>query len=378
MYSATAAFITASRSATSWTQLPKLEWLNPDLTLKQDLTAEVLDGSVSVELGVESRRGFQLTLENKGGLWTPTNSPLTQPLFMNNILRISSGMVLTDGTIEYVPLGTFRVNRAMADTEARTIAVDGRDFWKDFSWGLRFTARFAPSTTLNAIIASLAANVGIISVSLDPQGDAVSLQAAPAPSLKFRRGMRVADCFTVLADDFGWEFFFDSTGTLITRPTIAIDLQTTAMTLADTETCYRRAKGGLEDSTDIFNHVGVSSTDPAISPAYGEAKDDNPSSPTWVGGSFGDRYHEEELDWVQDNGQATRAAQNILRRNLYLTHPANVDTGPLPFLDVQDVIELTDTDLKITAGRYFIDKISIPLDGSDQTMRLLEARAIGL
>lgn len=378
MYAASAAFVTASKSSTLWTQLVRLEWLDAsDLSVKQDLSAEITQGYVTVENGAESRRGFQMTLENKAGVWTPTNSPTTQPLFINNVLRISLGMMLS-GVPEYVPLGIFRVNRAMADTEARTIEVDGRDFWKDLSWGLKQSVRFAPGQSLNSIITTLAAVAGVLNVSLDPAGDGVHLQAAPAPSLKFRRGMRLGDCFVVLMNDFGWEFFFDVTGTLVTRPTFPIDQQTAVMTLADTDACYRRSKVGLEDSSDIFNHVGVSSTDPSVAPAFGEARDDNPASPTYVGGPFGDRYKEYEYDWVQNDGQGARAAQNLLRRNLYLTRPADVVTGPLPFLDVQDVVELTDADGKISAGRYFVDSMEIPLDGGDQTMRLLEAREIGL
>lgn len=362
-------------------QVLKVEWLDAvTLETKQDLSLELVEegtNHVTVENGAEGRRGFQMTLKNPAGVWTPTSSPTTEPFYMNNVIRISLGLSLS-GVVEYCPLGTFRVNRPYADAETRTIAIDGRDFWKDFSWGLKQTVRFAPSSTLNSMIATLAAVAGITRVTLDPAGEAVRLQGAPAPSLKFRRGMRIADCFVVLAKDFGWEFFFDVPGTLVTRPSLALDQQASVYTLLDTHACFHRARGGLEDSPDIFNHVGVSSTDPAFVSAFGEARDDDPASPTYVGGAFGDRYHEEELDWIQNDGQAAAAARDILRRNLYLTRPAEIGTGTLPFLDVQDVVTLTATDLKVSGLRYFVDSMDIPLDRGDQTMRLLEARSIGL
>ena len=376
MYSVSAGFVTAAQT-TSHTVTPKLEWLDANLNVLQDLSAELLSGSVTVENGLEGRRGFQMTLKNAGGIWTPTGSPSTEPFFMHNIIRISLGIVV-GGSYEYCPLGTFHVNKVHADPSARVVEIDGQDFWKRFSWGLRSTVRFAPGTTLNAMILALAGAAGITNVSLDPLGDAVGLQASPAPSLKFRSGTKVGDCFAVLAGDFGWEFPFDVNGTLVTRPSLAIDQQTSVLTLSDTDPCYQYARGGFEDSPDMFNHVGVSSTDPALPPVFGEAMDDNPLSPTYFAGSFGDRYHEEEFDWVQNSGQATQAAQRILRDNLFLARPVEVVTSALPFLDAQDVLTFTDADLKITAGRFLVDSIEVPLDGGDQTMRLLEARAIGL
>jgi hypothetical protein len=362
-------------------ELLKVEWLDAvTLETKQDLSPELVDeGSnvVTVENGAEGRRGVQMTLKNPAGVWTPTTSPTTEPFFMNNVIRISIGLSLS-GVAEYCPLGTFRVNRPFADTQNRTIQIDGQDFWKDFSWGLKQSVRFAPSSTLNSMISTLAVVAGIANVTLDPAGDGVRLQAAPAPSLKFRRGMRLADCFTVLANDFGWEFFFDVLGTLVTRPSLAIDQQVSVFALLDTHKCFKRGRGGQEDSPDIYNHVGVSSTDPAFTSAFGEARDDDPTSPTYVAGAFGERYHEEELDWIQNDGQAATAARNLLRRNLYLSRPAEIDTNPLPFLDVQDVVDLTVADLKVAGAKYFVDSITIPLDRGEQTMRLLEARSIGL
>lgn len=374
------AFIAEARDR-GGVQVLKVEWLDrTTLATIQDLSLElVANGTnvVTVENGAEGRRGFQMTLKNDAGVWTPTNSPTTQPLFMDNVIRIWLGLSLA-GVIEYCPLGTFRINRVYADTESRTIEVDGQDFWKSFSWGLRQSVRFAPGSSLNSMISTLASIAGISSVTLDPAGDGVHLQSAPAPSLKFRRGMRIGDAFAVLANDFGWEFPFDVFGTLVTRPSLAIDQQPSVFTLMDTHNCFTRARGGQEDSPDIFNHVGVSSTDPAFPPAYGEARDDDPTSPTYVAGTFGDRYHEEELDWIQSDGQAAQAARNILRRNLYLTKPVEIDTNPLPHLDVQDVGALTVADLKLAGASYFIDSITIPLDRGTQNMRLLEARSIGL
>ena len=356
----------------------KIEWLDSvTLESKQDLSAEILGGHVTVGLGNDTRRTVQMTLKNPAGVWTPTSSPTTEPFYMNNVIRIWLGLSLS-GVIEYCPLGTFRVNRPYADVRERTINVVGQDFWKDFSWGLRQSVRFAPGSTLNSIIATLAAVAGVTRLTLDPAGEAVRLQGAPAPSLKFRRGMRIADCFALLATDYGWEIFFDVFGTLVTRPSLAIDQGPSLFELKDTHACFRGGSGGLEDSPDIFNHVGVSSTDPASVSAFGEARDDDPMSPTYVGGAFGDRYHEEELDWIQNDGQAGAAARDILRRNLYLTRPAEIDTGALPFLDVQDVVTLTVADLKVSGLRYFVDSMQIPLDRGDQTMRLLEARSIGL
>jgi hypothetical protein len=374
------AFIAEARDR-GGVQLLKVEWLSyPDLATIQDLSLELVEGTnvVTVENGAEGRRGFQMTLKNDAGQWTPTNSPTTQPLFMNNVIRIWLGLSLS-GVAEYCPLGTFRINRVYADAEKRTIEVDGQDFWKSFSWGLPQSGRFAPGSSLNSIISALATVAGISSVSLDPAGDGVKLAAFPAPSLKFRRGaMRVADCFVILMRDFGWEFFFNVFGTLITRPSVAPDQQPSVFTLADTHNCFKRARGGQEDSPDIFNHVGVSSTDPAFLSAFGEARDDDPTSPTYVGGSFGDRYHEEELDGVQTDGQAAAAARDILRRNLYLTKPIEIETNPLPHLDVQDVGAITIADLKLAGASYFVDSMTIPLDRGTQTMRLLEARSIGL
>lgn len=137
----------------------------------QDITSPTAEGIVYVDTTRATRRTAQIRVINKDGLYTPKGSDYsnlgTNALFWwNKMFTIEYGVTISKGNVEYVPLGTFMVDRVevLAEKGISVLNIDGSDLWKRFTFS-EFTApvAYAVGTSYNTIIGDAAAAV----VSLD-------------------------------------------------------------------------------------------------------------------------------------------------------------------------------------------------------------------
>jgi hypothetical protein len=298
---------------------------------------------------------------------------------MNHALRISYGVLGSTGSYEYAPLGVFLINKATPriSNDERVLMVEAIDQWKRFQYTkLLNHRRFSAGSNLLSVFTGLLDLTGVQNFQIHSDAAGVFLRPSPSADLNLKRGTSLADCWAILAEDFGWNFYFDADGVFHALPIFDPSTQPSLLTLADTDPSFNAIEGGFEDSPDIINHVGVASTNPDIAPIYAEAMDNNPLSPTYVKSSFGDRFFEYEGGFIQSQAQAAQVAQNILRRKLYYSRGYSVKHTPLPHLDAMDRINLTAVDVQITQLKSIVESMSIPLSDGYQTTKFLEARAI--
>jgi hypothetical protein len=379
VFPASQAFLDAV-SGGSYTRVIKLESLDPVTLLpRRDLTPNLIDGSVDGHLVQDVRRTISITIANEDGAITPVIS--SDPYWINNPLRLSWGVVYQDGTTEYVPLGTFLVNRAWARGSAgqAVLDVDAVDFWKKLQYTALLTnASYAAGSTLKAALEDLCTKAGIgpAQRDIDPSASSVLFHGGNAADLNLARGTAVADCLAMLTEDFGWIFFFDTAGIFVARPGPVVGTAPVVFTMTETGPMVTGVEGGLEDSADIKNHVGVSSTDASIQPIFAEAKDNNQNSPTYVGGAFGDRYFEYQGEFITTLQQAQDTAKNILARRISNSRKSDWMHAPRPELDIADVGRLTSAFLKISGVQYQIESFTIPLVSGSQRTSLTEIRTL--
>lgn len=104
-----------------------------------DITDDVEDGNVTIDVNRGTRRTVQLRLVNEGGKYTPNDS--SDYFFWNNIIRVHRGLryIGSDGieTDEYVCLGTFMVDRpeVFVERNMSVLNIDGSDFYKKVATG---------------------------------------------------------------------------------------------------------------------------------------------------------------------------------------------------------------------------------------------------
>lgn len=278
---------------------------------------------------------------------------------------------------EYVPVGTFLVSRAASSKREMTVDVDAQDLWKRAEYTtLTAVKSFAVSTSLHTIFAYCMDTIGhpAGARAIDPAA-MTKLTLGPAP-LQFARATPLADILSTICDDYGYDAWFDAMGVFNARPTVDPSTQPSLMSigLADMQTWVEDLDIVIQDSPDIKNYIGVSSTSVDTLPIYETAKDDNTTSPTYYLGAFGTRYWEYAAEWIQSVQQARDAAENFLRRKLFNARGLAWSHSPLPQADIFDVLSFTDNDLKLTDRKFFIQSMDIPLAGGLQRTTLLEVR----
>lgn len=107
----------------------KIEWLNPDGTVQDEITEEYVDMSGTLTIGMENgtRRTADLTFDNSNGQF---------PVDANNVwygkmIKLWCGLYLNDGTPYYFPQGVFYITSVEESNypSSRTISFHLVDKW---------------------------------------------------------------------------------------------------------------------------------------------------------------------------------------------------------------------------------------------------------
>jgi hypothetical protein len=375
VYGVSAGLIKQVRDRTH-TQVLKVESLKADLSLDSTLTAEFIDGEVSYSTGNEGRATLDAVIKNKNGKWDPKG--FADPFMIGRRLRVYRGVALPSGTIEYAPLGTFQVTRAKPRRSSgeKALSVAAMDLWVALMRSrLRAVSSYEKGTTLSAIIADILLGAGFTNYVLDSASYAIN-PLSIGVATQWQIGTKRSDMITQLGQDFGWSFWFDRLGVFTGRAYIRLDQTAPVYAIADSDAATLSINGGYEDSDDIANDVFVQSIAPDVTTFTTEVQDTQDGSFTRADGPFGRRVLFVTGD-VKTTAQATDAARELLRRRSYLARPEDIESVPLFWLDPWDVVSFTDSEQGITAGKYVVDSMRVPLGPGTSAIGLLEARALG-
>lgn len=118
-----------------------------------------------------------------------------------------------------------------------------------------------------------------------------------------------------------------------------------------------------ERSTDgIFNRVTVTSDRPdGGAPLYATASDEDPTSPTWVGGPFGVRSTQVRVTGATNQGQLLYLAKNLVKRARTLTSAWQVTCVPDASIELGDALDLT---FQQHSAVQYVAGFTMPLDQS--------------
>lgn len=355
MMSRTAKFDAAIKQ--SHRVVSKVEVLQSNVVVRE---LQVSDGNLTIQ-DEAIRRRCTLTLQDYDGTITPAQaSDLFAPY--GTEVKLYRGIDFRDGTDpELIPLGVFGLSdvKTMDGGEAVSISIDGYDRARKVSVA-RMTTEYSVTGNVKTAIGSL-------------------LQAR-YPSIEFSATW---NSFTTTATmtsvvlstgDDPWQFaqkvalealacdlYFDGDGKLTITPVTDPSLAATEWTYAEGVDAMILSVSKRINNDNSYNHVVVTGEHPELAaPVRGEAKDNNPASPTYYLGNYGDVPVFFTSSFITTTGQANAAALARLNKELGATEDVGLNAIVHPAHEVGDAIAIVRTKSKINAV-YIISKLTLPL-----------------
>lgn len=289
-----------------------------------------------------------------------------------NELRLYRGILFTDGSEELIPLGVFVITKvAIADKDdGVTVTLSGSDRSVRVTrnkWLSPYSVSAGSLTT--ALTGLLQDRWAGIDISFPTIADQVSPQVLGQDNSSDPWKDAV-----LLAEVCGYDLFFNQNGQCTLRQFPDLD----AATVSDS---YTEGEDGVivslerEDSTEdtVNGIVYITESSWALTPFRIEVWDEDPNSPTYRYGNFGQVPKIVSQSAVTDQSQAVTAATALLARELGRSQAVSWEQIPDPALDAFDVLSVTNTGAKVSRT-LIVDKISLPLESS--AMMRVTARTV--
>lgn len=341
-----------------------------------------LDGSITVDGSAFVRRTLALTLPPEISTGT-FQSKRTRELVKTtgDELRIRRGIVFPDGSIEWVPLGVFRVESVPQSARLdEPVQVTGKDRCADLvdDEFLQLLTYSAGSTT--SLIAKL------IRETL-PSASVVNLTTvrdARVPATQ-KDGSR-ADFIRSLAEGIGAVVYVNGFGDFVIAN--AAKLTDKVVYTLRTGVGGTIVSADTEDTRDgVFNRVVARGTNASgdFNPVQAVVTDDDPSSPTRFGDRLAGRYGKITMfvdsTTITSMAQAQQVAQAELAKRVGVSAAMDVSSVPLPFLEPGDSVMVIPDDAPAgaSARKHIVDSYTLSLSaGGEFSMSTRDVREVSL
>lgn len=329
---------------------------------------DIIGGSVTLDqtAAVRGRCDINLPLTDELLPTTPQH-PLAP---YGNEVRVSRGITYTDGTEELISLGIFRIQSVEVEDSAETgtIRISGLDRAQRVS-----DAKFQdPFSTLGSEQVEDVIEDVVNDVYPDVQTDFL----APVHTLTPVAVEEASDRWEFaqeLARSIGAELYFDGDGVLVLRTIQEPGQGSAVATLAEGDSGVLLDTALTWNREDTYNRVVVTGENTETDETYrGEAINDNPASPTYYYGTFGQVPLWYSSPLVGSDAQAQQAAEGLLAREVGTAKTVSCGTIVNPALEPGDSVRITRERSGIDED-HLIDSMTIPLS-ADQPMTL-ETRA---
>ena len=265
------------------------------------------------------------------------------------------------------PLGMFQIDNMKTQSFPNQLSLSARDFTKKcLGSKLESNMSFDMNTKVNDLLVALAANAGITRIKLDANSSDIIGTKIDAP-----RGTERWTLMTDAANFIKHDIYFDLDGFLTSSPWPD---PTLGSPLASFKTGAQGNLASFDRSTNdsrIYNHIIVTGTqasdDPFSLGYYGEAINDNPSSPTRRG-RIGDRTYFYTSSFFTSDAQCQAHAQALMGQTAFEQYELNLASFVYPWVDAGIVIDFQEPDnIIIDPIRFVASTMTMPLDLSLMT-----------
>lgn len=264
------------------------------------------------------------------------------------------------GKTEMVQLGTYRLDDFSREQRGE-ISLSGSGF-ETFVSSAKFLQPRTPPYGSGTI-----ATVGQLVNEAIPGGTLVRAQnttdkriTATAPWARER-----LDAVKALADSINAELYADNTGqfTLRDKPSLTKQVPVAVFKSGPNGVLLSVKESTSSDNT--YNAVSVSSTssDASVAPFWAWAYDNNPTSPTYFYGPFGQRPRFYSSQFFTSNAQCLATAQQMLLEQLAPVTTMSFNSPVMCWLEAGDVVSVERQDG--TMANYMLSSVSFGLNYSD-------------
>lgn len=325
-------------------------------------TLEIQSGGVTVDGKAEVRRRATVSLADPTGTLVPGD--LNSLVAPGHELILYRGIKFNTGVSELFPLGVFGISSTnISDTPAGlTISVDAYDRARRVQRaGFPTPYVIAAGTEFAVAIKALVqSKVGGVLADTD---FLFTGSGTTTPQLIF--GVGNGDDPWKFAQEMaaavGMELFFDASGKCVLRPPPGKDPQIT-YTEGENATILSVEKAITDEET--WNHtIVIGNTSTATGPPIrAEARDTDPTSPTYYLGTFGDVPYPIHVNpYIMTQDQAQQIADMLLQAVVGYGENISFSIIPNPTHEAGDTISLIRSDSKVNAT-YVIESFTVPLD----------------
>lgn len=168
-----------------------------------------------------------------------------------------------------------------------------------------------------------------------------------------------------LATAIGFEAFFDSRGVFVFRPVPDPSVGDPVWVFdEDSNPLVSEASRELSNE-QTFNHViVVGQSTSSANAVTAEAFDNNPSSPTYILGPYGEVTERLTFSLITSQAQAQATANALLLNSLGGADTVTITCVPMPALEPGDIIRVNVSDVKAN-GNYMINSMQTSLSPAD-------------
>ena len=277
------------------------------------------------------------------------------------------GFEYPDGTSEYAPLGVFKIARTDT-TDDLSIVVTASDRSSIVIAAVMEQAGVIPEGTNCADQIQELVRYAIPDCVFDFVDTDITL-----PDLSYEAGDDRWDLCQGIAEAATCSLYFNGVGTCVLRTLAQASVADVVITEGEGGTLLGANKSW--SNQDAVNRVTVSGENTASDPAYGEAIDDDPDSPTYYFGPFGKfSYPPYSSQFITSDEQAQSVAENILSLKRGTAQQIGFDALVNPALEPLDIAQVRHEGLKLDE-LHILDSLTIPLDhDGDMTAQTRVAR----
>jgi len=252
-------------------------------------------------------------------------------------LALYGGLVFADGTPELLPLGVFPLQKSAFEGEGLAAEIELKDRMQRVADArLEEDFEIAPGTNWATAIQSLI-NAGVPGLKYrfcsTPHASATTV--VPAESDRAEQALRMAKAI-------GCRLFFDGLGELVMVPEPNFDDATPVWTLSDGEGGLLSATRLELDREKAYNRTIAYGQHPSLAGSVprGAATDDDPQSPTYYYGPFGQKPRFYASEFITTDAQAAQAAKAIQASESGIARGLTIEFVPNYALEPLDPVQI--------------------------------------
>lgn len=335
-----------------------------------------IDGSVKCDRTATVRRTISVKCVDPDGRFTPRDEHGILTPF-GTLIKAYRGVVYDDGTTEVAPLGVFRLSKSSIKDSvggAPEIDLEGSDFSRTVSRD-KFTVPYTVEQDTNI----LDAIKDIIARTFpDATYDAISTTLTATAPQVFDAGKDPWDAVTTLASSMAAEIYFDVTGNVVVAPPPDINSQPAPdFTYVEGNGCTMLDLSRDFSDENAYNGVIVTgeSAGDEKAPVRGEAWDEDPTSPTYRFGPYGEVPQFVTNSVVKTDDDAEAMAKSLLADNLGSPVQLDITATVNPSYEGGDVVQVKRARSAVD-GLYTIDAFDVPLSASGSQSLTLRQKQV--